>query len=199
MPRSPITAAAATSVAWRRLVARRPWIHWLLVGVLSAATASQVSARLGEVAAARESWGTMREVLVADTAAAPGEPLVVSRADVPAAVAPPGAADPDAGGVLVARQHVGAGEIVTALDIAAGGELALVPAGWLAVAITESPPSGAAPGERVRLVSDGVVIAADGVVAAHRDEVTLVAVPADIAPLVPVAAADGRLAVLRVP
>lgn len=203
MPRSPITAivrtAANTAVVWRRLVARRPWIHWLLVLVLSAITAAQVAERLGEVDDARDAWGATRPVLVATRAAAPGEPIVADVVDVPVALAPPGAATPSAADGLVARQRVGEGEILTEADVAASGDLALVPPGWLAVPVAESPPSGAAPGERVQLVSEGVVLAADAVVAARHDDVTLVAVPGDLAPAIPAAAAAGTLTVLRAP
>jgi hypothetical protein len=199
MPSRPITAVATVAVGWRRVVARRPWLHWLLVAVLSAATAMQVAGRIGEVDAARDAWGTTRPVLVAARAAAPGEPVVAEVAAVPVALAPPGAIDPSAGRELVARQRIGEGEIVSDVDVVGAGDLALVPPGWLAVPVAESPPSGAAAGDRVRLVSEGVVVASDAVVVGHHDDVTLIAVPADVAPAVPAAAAAGSLTVLRAP
>lgn len=199
MPRSPITAVAAAPVAWRRLVARRPWVHWVLVATLASATATEFAGRLGEVAEARDAWGTTRPVLVAAVAAAPGEQLVVDVADVPAAVVPPGAIPAERASGLIARQYVGPGEMITEADVAGSGELALVPPGWLAVPVAESPPSGAAPGERVQLVSDGMVIAPDAVVAGRHDDITLIAVPGDVAPVVPAAAQAGSLVVLRAP
>ena len=187
-------------VRWRRLVARRPWIHWLIVTTLAAATAAEVSSQVDAVAAERARWGTTRTVAVASRPADPGEPLAVERRDVPAAVVPDTAIDPsDAATGLVARQHVDTGEIVTGHDVVGGGPLPLVPAGWVAVPVVESPSSGATPGERVHLVSEGVVLVADALVADRHGDVTLIAVPADRAPAVPTAAAAGTLAVLRSP
>lgn len=208
MPRNPIstaaTSVAGTAVVWRRLVARRPWIHWLLVLALAAAAAAQVGGRLGEVDDARDAWGTTRPVLVLTRPAAPGEPVVAAVAEVPLALAPPGAIDPSmagdtTAGDMVARQIVGEGDILTHVDVVGSGELALVPPGWLAVPVVESPPSGAAAGDRVQLVSEGIVLAADAVVAGHHDDVTLVAVPAGVAAAIPAAAAAGTLTVLRAP
>jgi hypothetical protein len=45
--------------------------------------------------------------------------------------------------------------------------------------------SGATPGDRVTVVSDGFVIAEDGIVTEIHDDVTLVAVPAGDAPALP--------------
>jgi hypothetical protein len=123
---------------------------------------------------------------------------------VPIALVPPSAigtgVDDIAG--LVARQHVGTGEIVTTDDVGRLGQTApaaLVPDGWLAVPIVESPASGAQVGARVQIVSDGVVLAPDGRVVGYHDDVTLVAVPADAAPAIPAAAAAGGVALLLVP
>ena len=199
MPRSPIVAASRLPVAWRRLVARHPWVHWLLVGTLTAAAASAAAGRMDDVAAARAAWGDTREVLVATGDIAPGEPVDAAVVRVPTAVAPPGAVPAGDRAGLVARQHIGTGEIVAGSDVVGAGELALVPPGWLAVPVAESPPSGAQAGERVQLVSDGIVLAPDAVVAGRHDDVTLIAVPADVAPGVPAAAAAGSLVVLRAP
>jgi hypothetical protein len=103
---------------------------------------------------------------------------------------------------LVARQHIAEGEVVTIVDVGRGdrsGPLGLAPDGWLAVPIVESPASGAAIGDRVRLAGDGMVIAAEAVIVGHHDDVTLVAVPAGVAPLVAAAAESGGLVVLLAP
>ena len=76
------------------------------------------------------------------------------------------------------------------------GPLALVPTGWLAVPVVESPTSGAAVGDRVRVVAQGVVLSEEGLVVGHSPDATLVAVRPDEAPLLP--AAD-RVALLLVP
>jgi hypothetical protein len=187
------------ATAYRRVLARHPSIHWLVVAVLAVATGAQVLARDDRVEQARRAWGDTREVLVADRDAAPGEPLVASVREIPAAVVPPAAIDAT-GVARIARQHVGAGEIVTDADVAAlGGPLPLLPPGWLAVPGVESPPSGATVGDRVLLASDGVVLAPDAVVVGQVGDVTLVGVPADGAPSLPPAAASGSLTVLRQP
>ena len=75
----------------------------------------------------------------------------------------------------------------------------MTPAGWLVVPVLESPPSGALIGDRARAVADGVVLTKDAVVVGHHGDATLLAVPADVAPLLPAAADAGRLTLLLVP
>ena len=75
----------------------------------------------------------------------------------------------------------------------------MIPAGWLAVPIRESPASGARLGDRVHVVSDGFVISADGLVVGVHDDATLVAVPSDEAPSIPASADAGGLTLLLVP
>ena len=199
MLRNPVTVAGRAAVAWRRLVARRPWVHWLAVAVLAGGTASAVAARLDDVDATRRAWGDTARVAVAARPHEPGAPLVVHVAEVPVALVPDAAIRPPGTAALVARQRIAEGEIVTAPDVTGAGPLALVPEGWLAVPVVESPPSGAAVGDRVAIVSEGVVLTGEAVVVDVRDDVTLIAVPAEAAPAVPAAAAAGALAVLRAP
>ncbi len=194
---SPISRAA---VSIRRLLARRRWIYWLLVSGLASACAAQVLARLDEVEAERVRWGETRTVLVAARDIVPGEPLSGVTVDrhLPIAMIPESAVTDVAN--RIARQHVAVGEMITTADITAGdGPQALVPEGWLAVAIVESPSSGAAIGDRVQVASDGVVISSDALVVGFVDDVTLVAAPAHEAPLLPAAAAASALALLLVP
>lgn len=185
----------------RRVLVRRPWIYWLVVAVCTVAVAAEVLERVDRIEAARAAWGDTRRVLVADHDAAPGDPLAMSARDLPVAIVPASALDASGDGRHVARQHVAAGEIVTERDVAplSRGALALVPAGWLAVPVVESPASGAQVGDRVRIVSDGLVLAGEALVVGFHDDVTLIAVPADVAPMVPLAADSGSLAVLLVP
>lgn len=194
---SPISHAA---VSIRRLLARRRWIYWLLVSGLASACAAQVLARLDEVEAERVRWGETRTVLVAARDIVPGEPLSGVTVDrhLPIAMIPESAVTDVAN--RIARQHVAVGEMITTADLAVGeGPQALVPEGWLAVAIVESPSSGAAIGDRVQVASDGVVISSDALVVGFVDDATLVAAPADEAPLLPAAAAASALALLLVP
>ncbi|MDJ0767691.1 MAG: hypothetical protein QNJ12_02815 [Ilumatobacter sp.] len=195
-------AAARRAVAVRRVVARYPWLHWLAVLVVAAALSASVLERLDRVDAAAASWGSTSSVWMATRAVGHGEPVAAELVELPDAVVPEGAVidgDFDVAGTI-ARQHIAAGEIVMTHDVAVGdGPTALVPPGWLAVPVVESPPSSAGVGDRVVAVSDGFVIADDIVVTARVDDVTLVAVPADAAPLLPAAAEAGSLTLLLRP
>jgi hypothetical protein len=189
----------ATSV--RRVLVRRPWLYWLLVVAIAFAISASVLEHVDRVDTARDRWGDSTAVYVAARTLAPGDTLEVVERTVPVAVVPDDAigvtADPRP---LVVRQHVMVGEIVTNADVAAStGALALVPAGWAAVPIVESPASGASIGDRVQLASGGVLVADRAVVVGVHDDVTLVAVPADVAPMIPAAATTDGIAVLLVP
>ena len=204
--RSGVSPLYLGATAYRRLLARRPALHWIVVGGLAVATGAELLDRDDRVERARAAWGDTRAVLVADRAVAPGEPLVASSRQVPAAMVPASAIDPSnasdgsVGSARIARQHVGVGEIVTASDVVgAGGQLPLLPVGWLAVPIVESPPSGASDGDHVQLASDGVVVAREAVVVGHTGDATLIGVPAGDAAMLPPAAASGSLVVLRQP
>lgn len=192
---SPVASAAVTI---RRILVKRPWIYWSLAVIAALATAASMLGRVDSIDAARESWGDTTQVWVATVDHAPGDPLTVAARDVPVAmVAATAATDVDG---LAARQQIAVGEIVDSIDVfAATGPQSMTPAGWLAVPITESPGSGARLGDRVHVVSDGIVIADDGLIVGQHDDVTLVAVPKEVAPSVPAAADAGRLTLLLVP
>src|SRR6186997_3013055 len=101
-------------VALRRLLARRPWIYWLVVTVTALASGFTVRQRMGDIDDARDAWGEARQVLVARSDTRPGELLAVDVRRVPAALVPIAALEDDAGdGPLIARQDVPAGAIVT--------------------------------------------------------------------------------------
>jgi hypothetical protein len=190
-PHRPIVSA-------RRLIGRHPWIHWLVVGTVAIALAATVLDRLDRVADARESWGHTHAVWVAATEHRSGEPLDVVRRELPAAVVPDGAVAELEG--LLARQRIGAGEIVTAVDVApAAGARSLVPDGWLGVPVVESPRSGAGVGDRVSVASDGFVISSAAIVVALVDDVTVVAAPADEAPAIAAAGDASALTLLLEP
>jgi hypothetical protein len=194
---SPLTRLA---VSTRRALARHRWPRRLLVVAAAVAVAATTFGRLERIDAARAEWGEGVDVLVATDEIAPGDPLRFEVRSLPAAMVPAGSIDAGrAGDPLVARQRVTVGEVVVDADVTVDGPLGLVPGGWLAVPIVESPSSGAAPGERVQVTSEGVVIAVEAVVVGHEGDATLIAVPADVAPLLPVAATAGTLAVLRRP
>jgi hypothetical protein len=190
-------------VVVRRLLARRPWIYWLAVLVLVLAIAGAVRQRVAGIDAARRGWGETQAVLVARHDVRPGETIEIDVRDVPLAIVPTAALTTDAAGsALVARQDVSAGEIVTSTDVGRGGRdgvSALLPDGWAAVPIVESPSLGAAVGARVQIASDGIVLAPDAIIVGYHDDVTLVAVPADVAPMVGAAAEADGVSVLLLP
>lgn len=200
LPLSPLPVRRL-SRAVRSLIARHPWVYWFAVGAFATWAYLAAAGHTAAADRAQAAWGSTAPVLVATTDLRPGDPLAggVAVRDWPAALVPPGvlAAAPDDG---VARQHVAGGELLGARDVAAAGPLALVPDGWLAVPVSESPPSGAVTGDRVRVASEGVVIAEQALVVGQVDaDVTLVAVPADGAALLPLAADAGALTLLREP
>jgi hypothetical protein len=99
----------------------------------------------------------------------------------------------------VARQHVGAGEVIDHGDIAVAGPLGLVPEGWVALALVESPRVGADVGARVRLVAEGIVLVREAIVVDINSDRTLVALDeADAGPAA-LAAADRSVSLLLVP
>jgi hypothetical protein len=188
-------------VSTRRMLARRPWIQWVLIATLAVAITASVHDRLRQIDARRDSWGSTRTVFVADRSTAVGEPLHVRPLDVPVAVIPAAAITEGSDIVdAMARQSIGEGEIVTRTDVTAGtGAQAMTPAGWLAVPIVEATRSGATVGDRVQVASDGFVVSADALVVAQFDEVTVLAVPAAEAPLLPAAAEASTLTLLLQP
>lgn len=202
MPPVRFHLSMSASVRVRRMLARRPWIQWLMVLVVALLVASSVHQQLVAVDTTRASWGATTPVLVATESIDVGQPLRLEQRQLPIAVVPPAAIDATigVGDRAVARQRIGIGEIVTELDVAADrGPQALTPAGWLAVPVVESPPSGAQVGDRVQVASDGFVVSATALVVGRFDNVTVLAVPASDAALLPAAAIAGSLTLLLEP
>ena len=192
---SPVVSAA---VMVRRMLVRRPWIYWSVAALAALGSAAGIVERSDRIDAARASWGRTTTVWVATRDLAAGDPLTAERRELPAAMVAPTAADTVDG--LVARQQIATGEIVHEIDLVApDGPAALTPAGWRAVPVIESPPSGALVGDRVDVVSDGVVVSAAALVVGHHDAATLVAVPEHIAPVLPAAADTGHVTLLLRP
>lgn len=182
----------------RRLLARRPWLYWAAVGALALMIGVVVAQATSRVEAAKESWGETRTVIVAVVDIAPGDALAgaASTRELPGPMVPAGAVtELDAG--ATAMQRIAAGETVMLHDVAAvGGPRALIPDGWLAVAIAEPVGSGARIGDDVSVASGGVVVADHGVVVGLAGESLLVAVPDGEAAQVAQAATSGDIAVL---
>jgi hypothetical protein len=185
----------------RHVVARRPWLYWLVVTALAGCAALITAGAVAGIDDARRSWGEARAVLVASTDLSPGD-LLTGRTTLrprPLPMLPEDAIDtttPDA----IARQHVAAGEVLVDADVASGTlPTALIPAGWQGVPVAEAVPSGVAVGARVAVASTGAVLADDGVVVGLTESGPIVAVPADEAASVAQAGASGELVLLVLP
>lgn len=153
-------------------------------------------ARTNAASRDRAAWGTGVTAWCAERAIAPGDALpgAVRRCEVPTGLVPDSAVESPDG---VAAQSIDVGSIVTSVDVTAtGGPLGLAPAGWVAVTITESVPSGVTVGDRVMLASEGIVVADEAVVVDRPEGAVLVAVPRPLAATV-AAASDGNISVIR--
>lgn len=170
----------------RHELARRRWLYRSLVVVLIAVTWWTAARWAEQVDAQRSTWGDTVDVWVATRDVAAGEPLhdAIERRAFPLAVVPAAAVN-DVGQATAARRAVPAGAVVTELDVAASASPgAMLAAHEVGVAVVERVPSGARTGDRVMVVSDGIVLAATATVAGVSDDRVVVAVPVDVAPMV---------------
>ncbi len=166
-------------LAWARLLlARRPWIYWLAIAAVASTVALGAARALGDVDAARRSWGEQQAVWIATDAIEPGQSITAARRDVPRALVPPGALTGSP--AAVARQRIGLGEIITTADVAAEGSAGLIPVGWVAFTVPASVDHFAT-GDHLGVYAGDQFVAAGLVVAAGESEL-MVAVPADTAP-----------------
>jgi len=200
-PPHPLPLARITT-ALRRLTARRPWLRWLPLATTTTALVLSVGSYQSRADAARRAWSDTVEVWVADQPLGAGDPVSADGATVAAVMVPEGALPggrPPTGRVV---RRVAAGAVLTDLDVTHDDpSTALIPDGWRGVAVVEVTPSGASVGDRVDVVADGVVIASDAVVAdtgVDPGTGVLLAVPADVAPLVALAD-DTGIRLLRRP
>jgi hypothetical protein len=122
-------------------------------------------------------------VLVARREIAPGAALddaVISRR-IPQAVVPPSAVSVLPAGAA-ARHGIALGEIVVDLDLAAStGPLALLPSGWLAVAVEDANNSLVSVGDTAALLASGSILTTEALVVRIIDAGIVVGVPADVA------------------
>ena len=185
----------------RRRLARSPWLYWAGVGGLALVAGMSVARAGAGVEAARDRWGEPRTVLVATSDIAPGAPLagLTAARELPAPLVPPSAVG-ELPAAAVARQDVAAGEVLVTADVGAlGAPQSLIPPGWLAVPVAEAVPSGARPGDAVRVASGGTTLADEGVVVATGESATLVAVPSEVAAQVAQAASAADAVLLLEP
>ena len=187
------------AVRARRLLARRPWIYWCACVVLAFGTAAIVRQQLLELDEARQRWGTTRDVLVATVDHEPGQQLQFEHVAVPLALVPANAVS-DMDGGAVTRQRIAAGEIIVDRDTSAPiGPAALADSGTLVVGVSDPLARDVAVGLDVQVSADGVVLAERGRIVDRADDIVFVAVDASAAPMVALAAHDGKVSLLFVP
>jgi Flp pilus assembly protein CpaB len=180
----------------RLFVARRPLVHWLLIGLAAVLTGAFVYSRAAGAEAARHRWGTARDVVVAVHDLAAGhrlEPDDVRREPWPAALVPPGALSSLDEGVVVSAP-VMAGEPVVRGRLGrarAGPVAAALAAGRRAVTIPvgDTPSPVVVVGDQVDLVAagsplDAQVVARGASVVDVRERAVVIAVTTDELPAV---------------
>ena len=183
----------------RLVLARRPWIHWVVVAVLAGLAAAAVHSQIRAVAAERDRWGATRTVLVATRHHHPGDPVDAERTTLPVAALPDGALDELAGGAVV-RQRVALGEVLTELDVTVhAGPAALAEPDTVVVGLSDPLARGVVVGLAVQVSADGLVLADDAVVTDVVDDVIFVAVGESDGPHVASAAQQGTASLLFVP
>ena len=183
----------------RLVLARRPWLYWSFVAVLAALVGSMVHGQVTTLEQSRHAWGDTRPVLVATVALAPGDPIRVTLEERPVAVLPSAALDIVPADARL-HQRVGAGEVLTELDVTTvPGPAARAAAGTVVVGLADPLSRNVAIGSSVRVVADGVVLADVGTVVDLADEIVFVAVEAADGPIVASAAHQGIAALLHLP
>jgi pilus assembly protein CpaB len=190
----------------RLFVARRPLVHWLLIGLAALLTGAFVYSRAAGAQEARQRWGTARSIVVAVRDLPAGHrvgPGDVRRRSWPAALVPAGALSSLDDGVVVAEPVVAGEPVVRSrLGRARAGPIAATLApGRRAVALPvgDAPPPVAV-GDQVDLVAAGSALAAQVVargasVVAVQERAVVVAVTADELPEVAGGLVDGTVVV----
>ena len=181
----------------RLLFARRPWLYWAVVGVVCVVVTMAVTGMVRHATASARSLGPLVSVPVAARPLALGAAVGdedVSWRRLPAGVLPAEpVVDEPVGRTVVVPVVVGE-VLLTSKFAPAGlsGVAALLPAGARALAV---PVAAANPsvqrGDRVDLLAESEVIAADAVVLDVNTDVVTVAVVADEAPRVAHALSTG--------
>lgn len=175
----------------RLFLARRPWVYWAAVTVLTALIVFVVHDRMAALEAERASWGTTRRVLVADRPLAPGEPIAATMTDLPVAVIPAGAMT-DLPSTARLRQRVAEGAVLVDVDVTAGpGPAAGADADTVVVAVHDELAASLTIGLAVQVAADGLVIADVATIVDLTDDVVYIAVePADAAMVAAASGAD---------
>lgn len=172
----------------RLVLARRPWIRWLVVGLLAAAAGATVHAQMRSLETARTQWTDRRRVPVATVGASPGDVLVWEWRSIPAVGVPDDVASQIADRTVV-RQHVGRGEIVVRADLALGaGPAAGAATGHVVVPVNDPLVTNPSVGLDVAIYSDGLTLAGEARIVHVDADVVFVEVPVSDAAMVAAAA-----------
>jgi hypothetical protein len=183
----------------RHVLARRPWIYWVVVATLAGLAAVSVHSEMNSIAIERGRWGTSRTVMVASRFHEPGDPIVAQPEAVPLAVLPDAALSEIPSGAVV-RQRVASGEVLTEHDLTSrAGPAALADAGTVVVALSDPLARDVAAGLAVQVSADGVVVADSAVVTRVDGDVVFVAVSRRDGPVVAAAAQQGTASLLYLP
>ena len=178
----------------RMLLARRPWLYWLVVGICALAVWLSVASAQAAVTKERAAWGTTRAVWVASGTIAAGDALHAAVLEYPSAMVPAGALSSLPPGALAARS-VADGEVLVAEDLAVDG---LVPPGWVVFAVPLDGAPSMRLGDALTVFGSGQAWC-DGIAAATNDTAIDVAVPDDCAGAVSAQLALGAVTLARRP
>lgn len=185
----------------RLLLARRPWLYWLVVGLCAAIVWLSVAAAADGVEAERARWGTSQRVWVTESAVAAGSPVVAVARDYPLAMVPTAAVTAAPNGV--AAHDLAAGEVVVQGDVAAADRLA--PADWLVFAIPAAHGPEIVTGDTVAIFGSGQWWCDGIVMGVNLDDSTIdgglveLAVPPECAPSLSAQLALGAVTLARAP
>ncbi|HUS43923.1 MAG TPA: hypothetical protein VMY16_14760 [Ilumatobacteraceae bacterium] len=183
----------------RLVLARRPWIYWLVVAALAGVAALTVYGQMASIATARDRWGTTRTVLVASRSHEPGDPIDAEPVALPLAALPEGTLEKIPHGAVV-RQRLAIGEVLTDLDLSSRtGPAALAEPGTIVVAVSDPLARSVDAGLAVKVSADGVLLAEAAMVTGVVDDVVFVAVNERDGPIVAAAAQQGIASLLYVP
>jgi len=183
----------------RLVLARHPWIYWVVVATLAVLAATAMRSEMASIAAERDSWGATRTVLVASRQLEPGDPIVAELVELPLAALPVDALSevPETGSV---RQRVATGEVLTTLDVTSNvGPASSAEPGTVVVALSDPLARDVVVGLDVQVTADGLVLADAARVTGIVDDVIFVAVSELDGPTVAAAAQQGIASLLYLP
>lgn len=187
----------AISTRGRIFLARHRWVYWALVITLATTAAALVQQRVAEMDRARARWTSTRPVWVAAVDLDADDDLDVRRTILPEVAVPPSAVTEIPRGAVL-RHGVAAGEIIVAGDLV---DAPVQRADTTAVVARLPRPMGPDldVGGAVRVVADGIVVAARGRVVDVSEDVVLIAVDEVDGPIVAHAVTTGGVALLELP